>query len=247
MRTRGSSRQPGAAPPGECAHASVVPTELRVSAASVERTCAVPLPVKRSRACPGSVPRRRLLRDAREPRWDGRHGPSECVCAAEAAPARAGAVKTRLTLPSSPSPPATRTHTLPHRLRVHDTARDSLTASAATHRLAMSLYDTSSSTVARHWQTQLALSVAFLKQLNGPIRLEDLALRSGVEGLLHNHELVEGLKKHERVRYTEKTGLFAYKVRLRFRTGGSRRDARRRGVQCQSEAERSSSPLPRRP
>ncbi|GEM12533.1 transcription initiation factor TFIIE subunit beta [Rhodotorula toruloides] len=75
----------------------------------------------------------------------------------------------------------------------------------------MSLYDTSSSIVARHWQTQLALSVAFLKQLNGPIRLEDLALRSGVEGLLHNHELVEGLKKHERVRYAEKTGLFAYK------------------------------------
>jgi hypothetical protein len=103
----------------------------------------------------------------------------------------------------------------------------------------MSLYDTSSSTVARHWQTQLALSVAFLKQLNGPIRLEDLALRSGVESLLHNHELVEGLKKHERVRYTEKTGLFAYKVRLH--SCAVVVSTWEGGLQCDIEAERSSS------
>lgn len=111
----------------------------------------------------------------------------------------------------------------------------------------MSLYDTSSSTVARHWQTQLALSVAFLKQLNGPIRLEDLALRSGVEGLLHNHELVEGLKKHERVRYTEKTGLFAYKVRLRSCAGVA--SVRRLWRACNATLKPSAHPhtLPRRP
>ncbi|BGP19851.1 hypothetical protein JCM10213_003160 [Rhodosporidiobolus nylandii] len=65
--------------------------------------------------------------------------------------------------------------------------------------------------VGRHWQTQLALTVSFLKNLGGPIRLEDLALRSGVEALLHNAELVQGLQQHERVKYDERTGLWAYK------------------------------------
>ncbi|GAA6001750.1 transcription factor TFIIE subunit TFA2 [Rhodotorula paludigena] len=65
--------------------------------------------------------------------------------------------------------------------------------------------------VGRHWQTQLALAVSFLRQLNGPIRLEDLAIRSGVEALLHNHELIQGLQNHDRVRYDERTGLFSYR------------------------------------
>ncbi|GAA5980472.1 hypothetical protein JCM11641_003406 [Rhodosporidiobolus odoratus] len=65
--------------------------------------------------------------------------------------------------------------------------------------------------IGRHWQTQLALTVSFLKSLNGPIRLEDLALRSGVEALLHNQELVDGLKQHERVKFDERTGLWSYK------------------------------------
>ncbi|GAA5861945.1 hypothetical protein JCM8547_001534 [Rhodosporidiobolus lusitaniae] len=65
--------------------------------------------------------------------------------------------------------------------------------------------------IGRHWQTQLALTVSFLKSLGGPIRLEDLALRSNVEALLHNHELVQGLRQHERVKYDERTGLWSYK------------------------------------
>ncbi|GAA5990424.1 hypothetical protein JCM10908_007365 [Rhodotorula pacifica] len=66
-------------------------------------------------------------------------------------------------------------------------------------------------TVGRHWQTQLALSVAFLKQHNAPIRLEDLAIRSGVEHLLTNPELLQGLRAHERVRFDERTQLVSYK------------------------------------
>ncbi|GAA6036276.1 hypothetical protein JCM8097_006872 [Rhodosporidiobolus ruineniae] len=65
--------------------------------------------------------------------------------------------------------------------------------------------------IGRHWQTQLALTVSFLKSLGGPIRLEDLALRSNVEALLHNHELVDGLRNHERVKYDDRTGLWSYK------------------------------------
>ncbi|GAA6014477.1 hypothetical protein JCM10207_001621 [Rhodosporidiobolus poonsookiae] len=65
--------------------------------------------------------------------------------------------------------------------------------------------------IGRHWQTQLALTVSFLKSLGGPIRLEDLALRSGVEALLHNAELLQGLQQHERVKYDERTGLWSYK------------------------------------
>jgi len=64
----------------------------------------------------------------------------------------------------------------------------------------------------RHWQTQLVLSVNFLKQLNRPIRLEDLAITSGIEALLHNYELLEALKQHERVRYDSRTELFTYKA-----------------------------------
>ncbi|BGP51422.1 hypothetical protein JCM10450v2_007364 [Rhodotorula kratochvilovae] len=50
----------------------------------------------------------------------------------------------------------------------------------------------------RHWATQLALAVSYLKQLNAPVRLEDLALQSGVEALLHNQELVDALARHEK-------------------------------------------------
>lgn len=68
--------------------------------------------------------------------------------------------------------------------------------------------------VGRHWQTQLAIAVAFLKQHNAPIRLEDLAIRSGVEHLLSNPELQQGLRHHERVRFDERTQLVSYKVRV---------------------------------
>lgn len=68
--------------------------------------------------------------------------------------------------------------------------------------------------VGRHWQTQLVLAVNFLKQLNRPIRLEDLAITSGIEALLHNYELLEALKGHERVRYDPRTELFTYKASL---------------------------------
>ncbi|GAA5853307.1 hypothetical protein JCM3766R1_001316 [Sporobolomyces carnicolor] len=65
--------------------------------------------------------------------------------------------------------------------------------------------------VGRHWQTQLVLAVNFLKQLNRPIRLEDLAITSGIEALLHNYELLNALKHHDRVRYDDRTQLFHYK------------------------------------
>ncbi|GAA6051416.1 hypothetical protein JCM3770_000508 [Rhodotorula araucariae] len=63
----------------------------------------------------------------------------------------------------------------------------------------------------RHWATQLALAVSYLKQLNHPVRLEDLALQSGVQALLHNHDLVNALAAHEKVRHDPRTGLFSYK------------------------------------
>ncbi|BGP43220.1 hypothetical protein JCM10449v2_007248 [Rhodotorula kratochvilovae] len=66
----------------------------------------------------------------------------------------------------------------------------------------------------RHWATQLALAVSYLKQLNAPVRLEDLALQSGVEALLHNQELVDALARHEKVRHDARTGLFSYKASL---------------------------------
>ena len=65
----------------------------------------------------------------------------------------------------------------------------------------------------RHWATQLALAVSFLKQVNRPIRLEDLAFESNVQALLSNHELVQALANHDRVRHDERTGLFSYRVR----------------------------------
>lgn len=68
--------------------------------------------------------------------------------------------------------------------------------------------------VGRHWQTQLVLAVNFLKQLNRPIRLEDLAITSGIEALLHNYELLNALKHHDRVRYDDRTQLFHYKASL---------------------------------
>lgn len=75
--------------------------------------------------------------------------------------------------------------------------------------------DGNTAAVGRHWQTQLAIAVAFLKQHNAPIRLEDLAIRSGVEHLLTNPELQQGLRQHERVRFDERTQLVSYKVRSR--------------------------------
>ncbi|POY71584.1 hypothetical protein BMF94_5409 [Rhodotorula taiwanensis] len=68
-----------------------------------------------------------------------------------------------------------------------------------------------SAAVGRHWQTQLALLVAFLKQHNAPIRLEDLAIRSGVDHLLASPELQQGLRQHDRVRFDERTQLVSYK------------------------------------
>jgi len=65
--------------------------------------------------------------------------------------------------------------------------------------------------VGRHWATQLLYAVGFLKQHAHPIRLEDLAIRSNVEGLMTNVELLESFKAHERVLYDEKTGLYRYK------------------------------------
>lgn len=46
-----------------------------------------------------------------------------------------------------------------------------------------------------------------------PIRLEDLAIRSNVDSLLSNAELLSNFEKHERVLLDEKTGLYSYKVR----------------------------------
>lgn len=65
--------------------------------------------------------------------------------------------------------------------------------------------------VGQHWATQLTFALKFLKS-NSPIRLEDLAIRSGVEALLNNQDLVDRLRKNDRVRVDEKTGLWNYKV-----------------------------------
>jgi transcription initiation factor TFIIE subunit beta len=66
--------------------------------------------------------------------------------------------------------------------------------------------------VGRHWATQLYTAVHFLKNHGNPIRLEDLALTSGVEALLGNVELLESFRNHERVVVDERTGLYSYKV-----------------------------------
>ncbi|GAA6063497.1 hypothetical protein JCM10212_004456 [Sporobolomyces blumeae] len=65
--------------------------------------------------------------------------------------------------------------------------------------------------VGRHWQTQLVLAVNCLKQVNRPIRLDDLALTSGIDALLHNYDLVHALQNHDRVRFDPRTELFTYK------------------------------------
>lgn len=44
------------------------------------------------------------------------------------------------------------------------------------------------------------------------IGLQDLAIRSGVERLLSDEQLLASFKKHDRVDHNEKTGLFRYKV-----------------------------------
>ncbi|SGY11758.1 BQ5605_C011g06263 [Microbotryum silenes-dioicae] len=67
--------------------------------------------------------------------------------------------------------------------------------------------------IGRHWKTQLVSAVHFLKQHARPIRLEDLALLSGVEALLSNAELLSNFRSHEKVVVDDKTGLFSYKVR----------------------------------
>ena len=68
--------------------------------------------------------------------------------------------------------------------------------------------------VGRHWATQLLYAVDFLKRHGDPIRLEDLAIRSNVEGLLSNAELLKSFEAHERVLRDEKTGLYSYKVSI---------------------------------
>ncbi|KDE03278.1 hypothetical protein MVLG_06235 [Microbotryum lychnidis-dioicae p1A1 Lamole] len=65
--------------------------------------------------------------------------------------------------------------------------------------------------IGRHWKTQLVSAVHFLKQHARPIRLEDLALLSGVEALLSNAELLSNFRSHEKVVVDDKTGLFSYK------------------------------------
>ncbi|SCZ94435.1 BZ3500_MvSof-1268-A1-R1_Chr12-2g03897 [Microbotryum saponariae] len=65
--------------------------------------------------------------------------------------------------------------------------------------------------IGRHWKTQLVSAVHFLKQHAHPIRLEDLALLSGVEALLSNAELLSNFRSHEKVVVDDKTGLFSYK------------------------------------
>ncbi|KAM0750575.1 hypothetical protein T439DRAFT_380464 [Meredithblackwellia eburnea MCA 4105] len=67
-------------------------------------------------------------------------------------------------------------------------------------------------TIGRHLKTQLLTALTFLKSHNAPIRLEDLAIRSGVEGLLNTDgELWEMFRSNERVDVDERVGLIRYK------------------------------------
>lgn len=74
--------------------------------------------------------------------------------------------------------------------------------------------------VGRYLQTQLLFAVNFLKNHGSPIRLEDLAITSNVEGLLTNAELLNMFHGHERVIVDDKTGLYSYKVRSWERARG---------------------------
>ncbi|KAK4052337.1 hypothetical protein OIO90_004418 [Microbotryomycetes sp. JL221] len=67
------------------------------------------------------------------------------------------------------------------------------------------------STIGRHWATQLFNAVDSLKQHGHPIRLEELAIRSGVEALLSNPNLLESFQNHERVLVDDRLGLYSYK------------------------------------
>ncbi|KAK4048396.1 hypothetical protein OIV83_004742 [Microbotryomycetes sp. JL201] len=68
-----------------------------------------------------------------------------------------------------------------------------------------------SSIIGRHWATQLLHAVDYLKQHANPIRLEELAIRSGVEALLSNPQLLQSFQNHERVLVDDRLGLYSYK------------------------------------
>lgn len=72
----------------------------------------------------------------------------------------------------------------------------------------------SSTGIGKHWATQLYTAVQFLKQHQHPIRLENLALTSGVEALLSDQGLLESFRNHERVLVDDKLGLYTYKVSI---------------------------------
>ncbi|KAM0786155.1 hypothetical protein ACM66B_006962 [Microbotryomycetes sp. NB124-2] len=71
--------------------------------------------------------------------------------------------------------------------------------------------ETASSIIGRHWATQLLHAVDYLKQHANPIRLEELAIRSGVEALLSNPQLLQSFTSHERVLVDDRLGLYSYK------------------------------------
>ncbi|KAH8918411.1 hypothetical protein BT69DRAFT_1338186 [Atractiella rhizophila] len=60
-------------------------------------------------------------------------------------------------------------------------------------------------------QTRLVYAIQHLKDQNGPIRLQDLAIRSGVDDLLTNKDLFEAFRNHEKVIYDDRTELWRYK------------------------------------
>lgn len=66
--------------------------------------------------------------------------------------------------------------------------------------------------VGRHWATQLFTAVDFLKRHGHPIQLEELAIRSGVDALTTNAQLLQSFQNHERVLMDDRTGLYSYKV-----------------------------------
>ena len=74
-------------------------------------------------------------------------------------------------------------------------------------------YDTGTG---QHSHTQLIYAVGYLKEHpNTPMRLEDLAIYSKVEDLLHNADLLAAFRTHEKVQWDEKTDLYSYKVCFR--------------------------------
>lgn len=70
-------------------------------------------------------------------------------------------------------------------------------------------YDTGTG---QHFHTQLIYAVGYLKEHpNTPMRLEELAIYSKVEDLLHNADLLAAFRTHEKVQWDEKTDLYSYK------------------------------------